>query len=240
MPGNKLWKRKVLSQESEELLITIKSEAFAMIILENNYISWLLEEKLKGDNLVCEYDMISNSNSLIQSHCHIVEVLLPNILIDFTYGIEEKGYLVSPHCDNFDLAKESFETSKQHCLDHIDKSKYNNKYKEAINNTSDLFKKGNKRKTLKQLRPYTCGVKLNKEGKESKCHGWSYTVTEKMRQYTVKLKEREEKRNKFQMAYKYAYQQIQKKNGLDNKAKSKITFDDLIEEEDDIKNYLAV
>ena len=237
VPGNKIWMKKIASNDKRDQLITVKSEAYAMIVLENNYNAWMYEEKEKGNNLVTEYDIAGGNNEEFKDYTHLVDALLPNIIIDFIHGEEEKGYLVTPQCETFLAAANVQRKLIEVDITSAGISEYNIKNKNYAEKVSGLLREGKKRKALSLLREYTKNTEPNGIGTEKKYRGWSCSVGDKMREYVSRLKSKEMERNNFQVAYKFAY--LKKEELLKPKVATKDTddYEDLIEDEEDYKKY---
>ena len=218
-----------MALNKSEQLITIKSEAYAMIVLENNYNAWLHSEKVKGNNLVCEYDIATDSSNRFKDYNHIVEALLPNIIINFLHGKEENGYLVTPQCENYLHALNELTKSKLDGIELASKSEFHKKYNKCKGEATDLMLKGRKRKALKLLRTYTGRVDQNENRSGQKCGGWSSNVGDKMRENIKLLKSKEKERMKFQLSYRFAYKK--KEELMKPKTDDKVLddYNDLIE-----------
>ena len=221
-----------MSTNKSHQLITIKSEAYARIVLENNYNAWLHCEKVKNENLVCEYDIAMDSSSKFKDLNHLVEGLLPNMLIDFHYGKEENGYVVTHQCENFLPASNRLMKSKLDGIELASKSEFHRTNDNSKGEATDLMLKGRKRKALKLLRPYTGSGGQNDNGRKKNKGGWSSDVGDKMRDTINMLKGREKERIKFQLAYRFAY--YKKEELMKPKTDDKVVddYNDLIEYEE--------
>ena len=78
--GETVWKEDMKADNNEARIGNTNTEAFAHLVLQNNYFSWLYEIKQSRDlkHLLTEYD----SASKVKDKKHLVDVVLENIELD--------------------------------------------------------------------------------------------------------------------------------------------------------------
>ena len=78
--GDPVWRDAMKEADKEVRIGNTCTEAFAHLVLQNNYFYWLYEIKRldKVENLVTEYDV----SSKMKNKMHLVDVVLENIEID--------------------------------------------------------------------------------------------------------------------------------------------------------------
>ena len=198
VPGDEKWKKKVRESQVGNSFISTKTEAFALVLFENNYRVWLEKEKLKRNDLVTEYDIAHGNNSVKPDIKHVIDVLLPNVIIDVNIGEKDKSYIIIPSDANFTYAKQGVDIMKQKC---IDAAKKNENFKDKSRDIEEMMVKlGSNRKFWTGLRVYTNG-RNEENGVVTKYKGWSNTAAKVMKSYDEDIQTQEENRLKFHMSY---------------------------------------
>ena len=105
VPGDEKWKKKVRESQVGNSFISTKTEAFALILFENNYRVWLEKERVKNKNLVTEYDIAHGINSVKPNIKHVIDVLLPNVIIDVNVGEPRRDFNVGEKGSFYVLSK---------------------------------------------------------------------------------------------------------------------------------------
>ena len=197
--GDEKWKRMVREWDGKQPFVSIKAEAFAKIVFKNNYIAWVEKEKVDS-GIVTEYDIANGVES--SGRKHIVEVVLPNMIIDITFAKEDKYFVVTPGDEMYSHAKAFLASS-------IESSLTNAKQNEYFKNREEVMPvqgSPSKKRSYKQLREYTCGKEEDENGVVYRYKGWSEKTVNQMTLYVNELKSREKERLRFQQAYKHLYQ----------------------------------
>lgn len=215
--GDVRWKKACLEEKEKNMkrrLASEQSEAFAMLVLKNNYFAWLLAAKEKlGDGLVTDYDTELKKKDKMSSH----EAYLGEIEIDLDAAADDDSFLVSKNEDTDRYTKLKQGTDKElkkigrKCKDNV---YYKNLKKQLDKPTvesenppealspderhaikREVLRK--RRKLMKSFRVYT-----KKEDTEEGFKGWSERAASDMADLVKKLKEEGDDCGKFSAAYR--------------------------------------
>jgi hypothetical protein len=217
--GDARWKKAWLEEKKDlkRRLASEQSEAFAMLVLKNNYFAWLLAAKEKlGDALLTDYDTDLKKKDKMSS----VEAYLGEVEIDLDATAnegEDVSFLVSKNEDADRYTKLKQGTDKE--LKKIGrKCKDNEYYKnlkkqlekppdESTNHPGGMSRDEHeaiereemrkRRKLMKSFRVYT-----SKEDREEGFKGWSERAASDMADLVKKLKEEGDDCRKFSAAYR--------------------------------------
>ena len=56
--GDEAWRTSLSKNDPNQRMASVQNEAFAMVMLKNNYYAWLLQAKIKHPTLITEYDQL--------------------------------------------------------------------------------------------------------------------------------------------------------------------------------------
>lgn len=217
--GDVRWKRACMeANDKNDLLGSVQAEAFAMIVLKNNYFAWLLDAKEKLKNLlVTDYDPDSKRAGMRTAS----EVYLKRLQININGGDDDDLDIAEGHVKYDDLKKELEEMVKKTRR----LAKGNATYREVKKaleamqqgipsevaqdkSTDDMYEEDRKReqqrkkqKILKPLREYTV-----RKGEEGRFKGWSKRAAGDMAALCNKIKDEREDCARFRAAYREIYQ----------------------------------
>lgn len=215
--GDARWKKACLDQPEmrrETRLASRQSEAFAMLVLKNNYFAWLLSAKESMPSLVTDYD----SEMARKDRKSCVEAYLGGIEIDLEApGNDDNecvSYLVSEKEEpaRYTLIKKRTDTelkkvareAKSNALYKKLKAELSSNPERSPTRPSDMSEEDfdrqeqkKRRKVMKSFREYTM---KNKE--EEGFKGWSKRAADDMTALVKKLKEQESDCCKFSAAYR--------------------------------------
>ena len=93
--GDEEWKQLARASTTEGGMVKMSSplnEAFALILLKNNYFAWLLDAKETVGDFLTDYD----TEEAIDGKTSLVEKLLCGIFFKLEGSLKEEGYLVQP------------------------------------------------------------------------------------------------------------------------------------------------
>lgn len=213
------------------------NEAFAFVLLKNNYFAWLLEGKQTYDSMLTDYD-----DDIGPEYGSLVTYLLQGGVVDLQERSRDETFVLIPTAGNDESGRESQKycnanTDYQNSVKAIrEKVKDSAKYKQVLKAFEDLLDDGNtnvcsserkkkKRKIVKQLKPYT-GIR---EEKEKAYRGWSVRGLKDMSRIKKSIQQESEAYSKFDAAYRYFYAQQQRSTGGNEQSQSSSGS----EEEDD-------
>jgi hypothetical protein len=208
--GDEEWKRNSSSNKSIELssrLATPLDEAFALVMLQNNYFSWLLEVKEEyGDSLVTDYDSSHRASNGTPLLSLIQYTHLKVCAIDLKDGEEENGYVWTTineeeHDQATSDAMEVIMRTRgavQHSKNYTDfvESIKEIKEKEDDFNDDDKKRQIKRRKIMKGLRQYTGAKQEN----ETKKRGWSIRGYQQLMEIKEAIIEDADKYKRFNIA----------------------------------------
>jgi hypothetical protein len=223
--GDSAWKKACLeAKDPTEPLAAPQEEAFAMILLRNNYFAWLWEAKMEfRDLLVTEYE----SKKERELKCEDLGYGILKVRINLDANVDEEDMdkilvqspimgagVLTPVYER--LYKEDTRKLKKVW----DKASKNTKYKElkkawnleneALNNQEEPNDQENeqptdigtkKRKRLRSFREYTCA-----NDEEGRFKGWSLRAADDMAALIAKLDSTPAKYQVFRRAYRATYQ----------------------------------
>ena len=223
--GDSAWKKACLeAKDPTEPMAAPQEEAFAMILLRNNYFAWLWEAKTEFDGLlVTEYDSPTGERASkfedfgftlvgrrINLDANVDEEDIDKILVPstkFKDGVE--------HGDENPLFDTLLRNNCEMLKTIWGKAAENTKYMD-LKQTSQIGASPStdqesspeqtvnmgtkKRKRLRSLREYTCG-----NDEDSKFKGWSYRASEDMGAYIATLDSTPAKYKVFRRAYRVTY-----------------------------------
>jgi hypothetical protein len=239
--GDAAWKEACLeAKDPTDQIVSPQEEAFALIVLKNNYFAWLWEAKSAiGENLVTDYD----PPPVRKWRGEIGDVVL-KCQIDLDVEEENrndlKNVLVRPDVNprkNEALRKAHEAKLKKVRLEASNSEKYkqlNVALKElneepiaesenvTPNNNNEAIRRNKKRKVLKTFREYT-----NPKDTEGKFKGWSHRAAMDMRVAIRNLSVVDDKVLLFRRVYRHIYME-----GKGGAKKQKI-----VQEEECIDNY---
>ena len=225
--------------KNQERLGTVVDEAFCILMLKNNYYSWLLEAKDKLPSLMTDYD-VKNLKKEEIAHFQDINEAYVHVEIDLhADGMYE---------DNFDpkkiivrngdaLFKEMKKSSKKELDDVRKEVKNSDMYRRIVEiiNDKDVGegeeRKAKRRKVIHSFRQYTA-----QQENEGRFKGWSKRAAEDMLQIKKDLMKDEKETNLFSLAYRMILkdrqdqkdkeQQKKKSNNKVNEGTVKELFDD--------------
>ena len=166
--GDKIWKQCLLN--GEDRIGNGNTEAFALLLLINNYKAWMYEDRKEhGEGILTEYDTTPNDTGPTSQS--IVDILLKDQEIILHRG--DADYVIRDKTDKF------YKVARQKRRDWCKQVKDSNESKEFLESmqgeTEDnqpgnrMEKEKNKRRKIKELKKYT-GVA--EKGKRP-FRGWS-------------------------------------------------------------------
>ena len=194
--------------EADKPLATPLNEAFAMVMLINNYAVWLLEAKEEfGEALITDYDdnlecedgesMMSLTEWRVMRH----------FIIDLENGEKENGFLFNTEEETSTEFKETYIELVKQRRQRVNGCKKYKQIKESmtiIENESDGMdadddvRKTKRRKTLRELKAYTGA----RDKDEKKYKGWSARAFEAMLRIKADVIRDKEQYKKFHAAYR--------------------------------------
>jgi hypothetical protein len=217
--GDVRWKRACMeANDKTDLLGLAQAEAFAMIVLKNNYFAWLLDAKEKLKTLlVTDYDPETKRAGMRTAS----EVYLKRLQLNVNGGDDEDLIVAEGHV-GYDELKKDFDdmVKKTRRL-----AKGNATYKEVKKaletiqqgpqseaaqdeDADDMYEEDRKRehlrkkrKILKPLREYTV-----RQGEEGRFKGWSMRAAGDLAALCRKIKDERDNCAKFRAAYREIYQ----------------------------------
>lgn len=196
--GDAAWKRSLEGRTGNNAdLGSVTEEAFAMVLLKNNYFAWLFQAKEEMQGLlVTDYD--SDARRKDFKSIHEVYLLMG---IDLKEETRERMLVVKGRDSYKQIEKKTDEIMKGLRRKARDSMEYQNvleKLEDASNSSDDEYsQRKKKRKKLKEFKAYTS----QKEG-EGKFKGWSSRVASDMSSIVEELNEEKEERKKFNFVYR--------------------------------------
>ncbi len=201
-------------------------EAFALNVFKNNYFAWLMEAKQKHNGLlVTDYD---SGRSLTLASPTLVQYLLNGSVVDLEWEEEESYILWKPATSpggrdpepNFNSAYAAglnkFKLGVQRIREKVKNSPYYQHLTDAMkelrtaNDVDDRSRKKKKRKLLKDLKPYTGGIRV---GDEKAFRGWSGRAFVELLDLKKAIMEEKDTYKRFGRAYRQLYL-VQRKDTL--------------------------
>ena len=214
--GDAAWKEACLeAKDLTDPIVCPQAEAFALILLKNNYFAWLWEAKTAlGDTLVTDYDPI-------QVRMHTSEI--SDIVLKCQINLDVDNELEDPDLMNQVLVKYLVNPRKYDSLRKVNETALNkvrlvasnsDRYKQlkssllldqddtenAAPDCLDQEKRNKKRKVLKGFREYTTA-----KDTEGKFKGWSGRASNDMKTAIMALKTVERKDLLFRRVYREIY-----------------------------------
>lgn len=187
-------------------------EAFALLVLKNNYFAWLLDGKQLYSGLLTDYD--SHRNVSQTGSRTLVQYLLNGSIVSLDWE-ENESYILWKPCDGvitdyndeYIAAYNKFKAAVQRIRE---KAKNSLEYKsvtEALkqirttNDEDDKGRKKKKRKLIRDLKPYT-GVRV---GEERAFRGWSERAFVELLDLKKAIAEEKEPYKRFGKSYRRLY-----------------------------------
>lgn len=213
--GDAAWKEACLeAKDLTDPIVCPQEEAFALILLKNNYFAWLWEAKMAlGDTLVTDYD----TTQVRKFASEISDIVLKcQINLDVENELEDPDlmnhvlvkYAVSPR--KYDSLRKGNETALNKVRLVAKDSDRWKQLKSALSNQDDAEnaapdcldqeKRNKKRKVLKGFREYTTA-----KDTEGKFKGWSGRASTDMKEAIMALKTVEKKDLLFRRVYREIY-----------------------------------
>ena len=259
--GDEAWKNKVgLKRDKENRtnarivldttcrLSSTLDEAFAMVMLKNNYFAWLLKAKETfGMSLVTDYEVLHLEEEQRQDYKSLGEyITVDDKVIDLTTGLQDYNYI----WDASDRMSEGATMKYMETLNDIQETAKESKdFKDMVealgamqrNEIGDeVERQKKKRKTLKNLKMYTGSRKdsVDREDREAPpCRGWSVEAVKHCIDYKKQMEQEAESYAKFSMAFRAIMKHKSKAKGdggYDNRneiedSNDNDPFDDLID-----------
>jgi hypothetical protein len=175
-------------------MTTPLNEAFALVLLENNYFAWLCDAKQNFPSLITDYD---NEELIEDAKGTLVEYLMLERYVDLKHGNMEKSFVVlqpdeeittEEEKNDYHNAKLAFRKSVREVREKV---KHSRKYEQVLNSNKDLGEekegdneyKRKKRKIMKELKNYTG----NKVETEKAFRGWSIRGFKMMMEYKTAI-----------------------------------------------------
>ena len=213
--GDAAWRKASMDEKKSnwnKRLASEQSEAFALLVLKNNYFAWLLSAKEKWkENLVTDYDsevVRKDKKSCCEAYLGEIEIDL-----DVTFDDDDTdiSFLVSKS-ENRERYNELKSTTDMELMKAVRKAKDNQLYKnlkkelnfEDESNTTGMSREESeredmkkRRKLMKSFREYTMKTKG-----EDGFKGWSKRAADDMARVVKALKEQSDDCRKFSAAYR--------------------------------------
>lgn len=201
----------VASLENKRLASSL-DEAFALIVLRNNYFAWLLKAKEQHKNLKTDYDGGNEKEKSLAMH------LLSGYLIDLEESDEgnASSYVRFKNQRQTDEeqraaymnARRKFIGNVMRVREKVKHSEEYKKIKESLTSLKrlrsdeddDMLRKRKKMKMVMEMKKYT-GVTLD----DRRAKGWSAKAFLDMFQMKVKIEGMDEAYKRFGKAYRYVY-----------------------------------
>jgi hypothetical protein len=193
-------------------MTTPLNEAFALVLLENNYFAWLCDAKQSFPSLITDYD---DEDLIEEANGTMVEYLMLERYVDLKHGNMDKSFVVlQPENENETEAEQEttdYKNAKmwyrKRVRDVRDKVKLSMKYQQVLDSNKDLGedKEGDqvyrkkKRKILKELKNYT-GSKVDSE---RAFRGWSMRGYKMMMEYKTAIDQDKLLYQQFDRAYRH-------------------------------------
>jgi hypothetical protein len=202
--GDAAWKRNCSGETN--VVGTVHKEAFAMVVLKNNYFAWLLEAKESlGDKLATDYD----EEDISEEHRGIDDGYVKkelNLEGDMSHGlvIDQSSPQYQAHNEETKKALQSIRQVAQQNQMYQEIEKKLPRQTEDFSNEQERHKK--RQKLLKGFREYTTA----KNG-EGKFKGWSGRAAKDMGDRADALKAEGAKRALFMRAYCKIYKSRQQR-----------------------------
>lgn len=190
------------------------NEAFALVLLKNNFFAWLLEGKETYKSLITDYDY----DDIGINDKPLVEYLSQGAYIDLQDGNANESFVLTPPAVAAAEGEEPSAASRRYqeaatlfqkkIKDVRDQVKDSADYKRVIESLEDLGgsdevskheRKKKKRKMVKELKLYT-GMRVDNE---KAFRGWSVRGYKVMSRYKTAIEQDSEMYNRFDMAYRY-------------------------------------
>jgi hypothetical protein len=186
--GDNAWKVACLDAEDQtSSIVPPQGEAFALLLLKNNYFAWLWEAKTKlGNLLITDYDTAEDTSG--ESAGEIMADVVLKCQIDLDVQEDEQDWnkiLVksSVNHQKYELLRKAANARLKQVRQLASNSDRYKEFKIALNEGSeeeptdvDLESRTKKRKRLKTFREYT-----NPNDAEGKFKGWSICAANDMR-----------------------------------------------------------
>jgi len=217
--GDAAWKEACLeANDPTDPIVCPQAEAFALILLKNNYFAWLWEAKLAlGDTFVTDYD----TPEAQKYHFEFSDIVLKcQINLDVEDDIENDADLMNRVLVKHEVNPRKYDSIKKRQETLLKKVRLqasnNEKYRQLKNamdekdnaeNTApalrdDEAQRHKKRKVLKGFREYTTA-----KGTEGKFKGWSSRAANDMKEAIMALKKVEKKDLLFRQVYREIYKE---------------------------------
>lgn len=197
--GNDKWKKIVREWDGTQPFVSAQTEAFAMVMLKNNYTAWVEIAKAHG-GVVTEYEIAHEKEPSHKQH--VVRVLLRNTIIDVGSDNEEYDYVLIPQNKNYATASTCLNGEIEHNLTVAKENTYYEN-REDVTVQQDV---SSRKRSYRQLREYTSGMEEDEDGIVHKFKGWSRKVEKQLHIYINDLKMQKKKRLKFHIAYRHLMQ----------------------------------
>jgi hypothetical protein len=193
----------------DKRLASSLDEAFALLVLKNNYFAWLLQAKEKNKDLKTDYDGGNEKEKSLALH------LLGGYIIDLDSGEENafvhvnSSQLTPMELIAYRTAKKDFIAKVIRVREKVKNSEEYTKIKESLTTlkrlrkeNDDKFNKKKKQKLFMDMKKYT-GITVGGGLKTGK--GWSAQAFMDMFEMKKKMDDMEERYKKFGKAYRYVY-----------------------------------
>jgi len=189
----------------DQRLASPLTEAFAMIMLRNNYSVWLLEAKEEfGDDLRTDYDdniELEDGEPMMS----LTEwILMRHFIVDLENGEEENGFVFSIDEDTGNELKEAYIEMVKERRQRLNGSRKYQKIKESMTmidadeTEQECTRKTKRRKILRELKAYTGA----REKDERIYKGWSKRGFQEMLSIKHEVIKEEQQYKKFCAAYR--------------------------------------
>jgi hypothetical protein len=197
------------------------TEAFALVVLKNNYFAWLLEALQQYPGMMSDYDFETvNDDESDATSLSLTEVLLHSCYIDLDVSHEEQCYILventrheesaSPDINvNFEAAKNAFNQNIMRIRHDVHNSVEYLKLSESRTlidsaGVDNHESKQKKRKIMKELKPYT-GLR---QKNEKAFRGWSSRAYTDMSTYKRAIEDDVDLYRRFDTAYRDIYWRV--------------------------------
>lgn len=212
--GEHRWRQSLKSANKSARMGSVQAEAFAMILLKNNYFAWLMEMKEKVPEGRTDYDTNTMTNA--QDYKEL------NFHLNSEIDVEGETFKDTDYCILVDMEdyKDRQEESLTAQREVRKKAKKNKQYKAMLVHyvqecamnavmadpqdvSGDVERKKKRRKVLKTLRDYTA-VKED----ERRFRGWSVRAADDMGELVTKIVSEKERYSRFNAAYRFLHAKL--------------------------------
>jgi hypothetical protein len=221
--GEEEWKRLAKTVPTDTGMSSELNEAFALVLLKNNYFAWLLEAKQDKPDLVTDYD----HGDTMTDRKTLVEFVLGDVFFCLDEDMKDQSYLLFPIVGDDDDdddsttdtssgadKEEAYKYLKKQYLQQVERLresvKDSDEYKHMLcsvakiniyeENLDEKGRKRKKRKIMKELKIYTIP-----QGGEKAFRGWSVRAYTEMAKHKKAIAMQSVLYDRFNKAYRSLY-----------------------------------